>query len=104
MPDGRMAAGLQLGAGKGLEFNVGAEAARATARAPEPRESWLGRRVPRAGDLLPWGQRGPRRGPRSIIHSVLQVPGLELAARMGRAAAPWAVTFSFFSLPFLWQP
>ena len=25
VPDGRMAAGLQLGAGKGLEFNVGDE-------------------------------------------------------------------------------
>ena len=32
VPDGRMAAGLQLRAGKGLEFNVGAEA---TARAPD---------------------------------------------------------------------
>ena len=40
-PDGRMAAGLRLGAGKGLEFNVAAEAA---ARAPDLRESWLGRR------------------------------------------------------------
>ena len=45
-PDGRMAAGLRLGAGKGLEFkfNVAAEAA---ARAPDPRES----RVSAAGPL-----------------------------------------------------
>ena len=35
-----MAAGLRLGAGKGLEFNVAAEAA---ARAQDPRESRLGR-------------------------------------------------------------
>ena len=61
-PDGRMAAGLRLGAGKGLEFNVAAEAA---ARAPDPRESRLGRRHaacpgPARVIYCP-GAKGPRR-------------------------------------------
>ena len=64
------------------EFNVAAEAA---ARAQDPRESRLGRR--RAVCPVPViycpGAKGPRRGPRSIVtvHSLLQVTGLELAAR-----------------------
>ena len=78
-----MAARLRLGAGKGLEFNVAAEAA---ARAPDLRES----RLRRWRAACPWpviycpGAKGPRRGPRSIVHSVLQGMGLELAARTGR--------------------
>ena len=83
VPDGRKAARIQLGAGKGLEFNVGAEA---TARAPDLRESWLGRRYancPGPAICCPGAKRGPRPGPRSIIHSVLQVAGLELSARTG---------------------
>ena len=62
VPDGRMAAGLQLGAGKGLEFNVGAEA---TARAPDPWESWLGRRCancPGPGQFAALGPKGAPMG------------------------------------------
>ena len=78
-----MAAGLRLRAGKGLEFNVAAEAA---ARALDPRESRLGRRraaCPGQVSYCP-GAKGPRRGPRSIMHTVLQVTGLELVDRTGR--------------------
>ena len=100
-PDGRMAAGLLLGEGKGLEFNAAAEAA----RAPDPRDSRLGRRraaCPGPVICCP-GAKGPRRGPRSIVQGVLQVAGLELPARTGRPAGPWAVTL-FFCLPFSRQP
>ena len=102
MPDGRMAAGLRLGAGKGLEFNVVAEA---TARAPDPRESWLGRRCansPAPAIYCPGAKGGPD-GVRGRLYTVcfkLRV----WSSPPARAAAPWAVTFSFFSLPFLWQP
>ena len=78
-------------------------AAEAAARAQDPRESRLGRR--RAACPVPViycpGAKGPRRGPRSIVHSVLQVMGLELAARtvhrpVGGHPLP-------FHLPFLRQ-
>ena len=52
---------------------------------PDPREFWLGRRraaCPGPVIYCP-GAKGPRRGPRSIVHRVLQVTGLELAARTG---------------------
>ena len=73
-----MAAGLRLGAGKGLEFNV---AAKAAARAPDPRESRLGRLCAACPGPVIYcpGAKGAPTGPE--VHSLLQVTGLELAAR-----------------------
>ena len=50
-----------------------------------------GGRLARPGDLWPWGQGAPT-GPGLIIHSVLQVMGLEHAAR---SAVQWAFALFF---------
>ena len=73
-PDGRLAAGLRLGAGKGLEFNVAAEAA---ARAQD--QSRLGRRRATCPGQMFYGPeaKGAPTGPEVIL---------------------------FFRLPSLWQP
>ena len=104
-PDGRMAAGLRLGAGKGLEFNVAAEAA---ARAPDPRESWLSRRCaacPGPVIYCPGAKGAPTRADRARGGLYTVCFKLRVwSSPPARAATPWAVTFFFFSLPFLWQP
>ena len=93
--------------GKGLdslEFNVAAEAA---ARAPDPRESRLGRRCAACPGPVIYchGAKGAPTGPAvDYTHCYTVCFKLRVwSLPPGWAAAPWAFTI-LFRLPFLWQP